>query len=405
MIHARVRDKKKKHFPRALVRACSTCTNAAALFRSSTYSFGAMAEGPNPAKKSRRSAPVSRVTAEERAKQFSSELYAEGGILFCKFCDHSLDFVRVDTIKDHLKSKKHLRRKDSKEATSSSAAKQLTIKTVIKSKDLREEFVLDFIKMATMADIPLEKVEKMKPFLQKHCRQAGTLSQASTLRYKYVPRVFEEHFTALKQVIKKSAPAWVYLTADETTDERDHNILNVLATIRGKSYLIGVVRMEACNHSTFSQAILKSAAEVELPFDRVRAIVSDSAAYCKKAYREVLSAVFPQSTHVLCLAHVVNLAAEVFQKHADFHHTSTLISMIKSSMYKKPGRKSRFISFLRESLAPADVKLPPVPVSTRWNSWFEAAIYHATRLHTYEGFYKSEKSKYIKIQHNTIYIM
>ena len=41
------------------------------------------------------------------------------------------------------------------------------------------------------------------------------------------------------------------------------------------------------------------------------AIVSDSAAYCKKAYREVLSAVFPQSTHILCLAHIVNLAADI----------------------------------------------------------------------------------------------
>ena len=28
----------------------------------------------------------------------------------------------------------------------------------------------------------------------------------------------------------------------------------------------------------------------------------------------------------------------------------------------------------------------------RWNSWFEAAIYHATRVHIYEGFYKQEKS-------------
>ena len=34
-----------------------------------------------------------------------------------------------------------------------------------------------------------------------------------------------------------------------------------------------------------------------------------------------------------------------------------------------------------------------VPVSTRWNSWFEAVVYHATRVHTYEGFFKAEKSK------------
>ena len=125
-----------------------------------------MAEGPSPAKKGRRSAPVARVTAEERVRQFPDYFYADGEVLFCKFCDHSVDYVRVDTIKDHLKSKKHRQRKDLKEAdTSSSGRKQVTLTTLVKSKDLREEFVLDFIKMTTMVDIPLEKVERMRPFL------------------------------------------------------------------------------------------------------------------------------------------------------------------------------------------------------------------------------------------------
>ena len=67
------------------------------------------------------------------------------------------------------------------------------------------------------------------------------------------------------------------------------------------------------------------------------AIVSDSAAYCKKAYRDVLSVVFTKSTHILCLAHVVNLAAEVFQHFSDFKHTADLVAMTKSSFFKKPG--------------------------------------------------------------------
>ena len=56
--------------------------------------------------------------------------------------------------------------------------------------------------------------------------------------------------------------------------------------------------MGACNHSTFSQAMIKSVTDVDIAFDNVMAIVSDSAAYCKKAYRDVLSVVFPKSTHV-----------------------------------------------------------------------------------------------------------
>ena len=173
----------------------------------------------------------------------------------------------------------------------------------MKSRDLREEFVVDFIKMESMADIPLEKVEKMKPFLVEYCKQAGTLPQASTLRSTYVPQAFQDHFAALKSLLQQSHPAMVHLTADETTDARDQSILNVLATVKQESYLIGVVRIEACNHSTLSQGILKSVADVELPFDQIHAVITDSAAYCKKAYRDVLSAVLPHSIQVLCLAH------------------------------------------------------------------------------------------------------
>ena len=128
-----------------------------------------MAEGPPPAKRGRRTTPVLRVTAEERVKQFPEDLYSDDGVLFCKFCDHSVDYVRIDTIKDHMKSKKHTQRKDQKEAGSSATTHhQVTLTSMARSRDLREEFVIDFLKMATMADIPLEKVEKMKPFLLKY---------------------------------------------------------------------------------------------------------------------------------------------------------------------------------------------------------------------------------------------
>ena len=49
-----------------------------------------MAESTVPAaKKAKRSAPLSRVTAKERKKQFKTEFNADGGVLFCRFCEHS----------------------------------------------------------------------------------------------------------------------------------------------------------------------------------------------------------------------------------------------------------------------------------------------------------------------------
>ena len=156
--------------------------------------------------------------------------------------------------------------------------------------------------------------------------------------------------------------------------------------------------MEACNHSTFSQAIIQTVTEVGVQYDQVVAIVSDSAAYCKKAYRDVLSAIFPNSMHVLCLAHIVNLVAEVFHHHHHFTHTNNLVMMIKSSLFKKPAKKSRFLKFLGDYIPSSEVKLLPEPVSTRWNSWFSAVIYHATRVHLYEGFYKAESSKGMAVE-------
>ena len=147
-----------------------------------------------------------------------------------------------------------------------------------------------------------------------------------------------------------------------------------------------------------------------ISFGDVTAVVTDSAAYCKKAFNEVLSAVLPNAVHVLCLAHIANLAGDVFQKWGDFGRTATLVSMVKSAFYKKPGRKSRYLQYLAEYLPGDLVKLPPVPVSTRWNSWFEAVMYHAAHIHVYNGFFKDEAFKGMAVEsileltgHKTIY--
>ena len=95
-----------------------------------------MAEVTPPApKKAKRCTPVARVTAEEQAKQFR-DLYADSGVLFCSYCAHSIDYVRVDTIKDHLNSKKHCQRKASKlakaDTSGPSTSKQVTLQSVVK---------------------------------------------------------------------------------------------------------------------------------------------------------------------------------------------------------------------------------------------------------------------------------
>ena len=112
-------------------------------------------------KKRKRSTPVSRVAAGEQAKQFSDDLYAVQEVLFCRFCSHSLDYTRVDTLKDHLKSKKHLSKKEAHQkqgATGASTSKQ-TLGTLMKSKHMRENFILDLLEDVHCCRYPSGDIE------------------------------------------------------------------------------------------------------------------------------------------------------------------------------------------------------------------------------------------------------
>ena len=50
--------------------------------------------------------------------------------------------------------------------------------TLSKCKDARQEFILDYVKLCTLVDIPLEKTEKIRPFLRKYWPRLVLLAQA-----------------------------------------------------------------------------------------------------------------------------------------------------------------------------------------------------------------------------------
>ena len=83
--------------------------------------------------------PESKICAKARVEQFPDNFYAGDNILFCKFYLHRVDIFRVDTIKDHIKSKVHMRKKIFNRVISSET-------TLFKSKEIRDEFILDFFK-------------------------------------------------------------------------------------------------------------------------------------------------------------------------------------------------------------------------------------------------------------------
>ena len=65
--------------------------------------------------------------------------------------------------------------------------------------------------------------------------------------------------------------------------------MNIIARIRGESFLIDVVTLSKCNHQTVSQACIRGLTHVDIEFEKFIVFVTDSTAYCKKAHREVVS--------------------------------------------------------------------------------------------------------------------
>ena len=175
---------------------------------------------PKSAKKLRNSA----LTPKFRAEQYPNDYYHSGNQLFCRVCQHSIDWKRKDTCDDHLKSKNHIKNHDKRR--NHGTPLQTTIPATISSSDSRTEFIEDFVAVCAESDIPLEKLKKLRPFLVKHCKQGGALPQhVSSLRQTHLPRVFEQHMNAVLNKIRGKKFAVV---VDETTDARDCSVLNIV---------------------------------------------------------------------------------------------------------------------------------------------------------------------------------
>ncbi|CAH1770558.1 8613_t:CDS:2, partial [Entrophospora sp. SA101] len=84
------------------------------------------------------------VSIHSRIREYPEVFRNDSGIMFCIYCDKSIDWKHKSTIDSHV------------------------------NKDLIEAFV--------GADIPLQKVDKLLPFFKKHLREGGAIPKAPTLR-------------------------------------------------------------------------------------------------------------------------------------------------------------------------------------------------------------------------------
>ncbi|CAG8465177.1 9238_t:CDS:2, partial [Dentiscutata heterogama] len=146
----------------------------------------------------------------------------------------------------------------------------------------KKEVIEDLIEAFSLANIPLKKINSLLLFFKKHLKEGGAIPQASTLCQLYLPHVFNNHFSLLQDFFNQKSVA---IIMDETMDECSHHV----------------------NNSIVGEVLLTLLVKYNIAYTLPRLFVSDSAAYMKKCYREVLKLFMPQLVHAPCCAHIINL--------------------------------------------------------------------------------------------------
>ena len=158
------------------------------------------------------------ICVKTRVEQFPDDFYVEENVLFSNFYLHS-----VDTIKDHIKSKTHLVKKSSKPPFTWNRRLWQFCWSL---KKCRIIFAQDFSKMWTLSDPTLHKIDKMRPFILKYCKEVGVILSVNYVWQFHLPKLFACHFTTLKaklvyqsvsiiadETILVTSPFWIWLQA------------------------------------------------------------------------------------------------------------------------------------------------------------------------------------------------
>ena len=94
---------------------------------------------------------------------------------------------------------------------------------------------------------------------------------------------------------------------DETTDDCARSVVNTLFCYRNETKLVSVDFLGRVNNTTMGQVFTTILTHFNISFNLPHLFLSDSAAYMKKCYREVLLPLMPQLIHAPCCAHILNL--------------------------------------------------------------------------------------------------
>ena len=250
-----------------------------------------------------------------RCNEYKDIFRVDDNILFCNYCNISVDWKRKSIVDNHCNSQKHISNVKSQEENQNKT-QQLTLSSAQAAAESKKQLIEDLIEAFAIADIPLEKVNSLLPFFKKHVKNGGSIPQAPTLKQIYLPSIFEKHYQSLK-LLFDSKP--VAIIMDETTDDCARSVVNTLFCYRNETKLVSVDFLERVNNTTMGQILTTTLTHFNISFNLPCLFLSDSAAYMKKCHREVLLPLMPQLIHVPCCAHIINLIGYVLRRSNQFH--------------------------------------------------------------------------------------
>ncbi|PKY34385.1 hypothetical protein RhiirB3_457979 [Rhizophagus irregularis] len=246
------------------------------------------------------------VSVYTRCNEYKDIFHVDDNILFCNYCNVSVEWKHKSVVDNHCKSQKHISNVRSQEE-SHNRTQQLTLSSTRAASESKNQLIEDLIEAFAIADIPLEKVNSLLPFFKKHVKNGGSIPHAPTLRQNYLPNIFDKHYQSLK-LLFDSKP--VAIIMDETTDDCARSVVNTLFCYCHETKLVSVDFLERVTNTTMGQVLTTILTHFNISFNLPRLFLSDSAAYMKKCYREVLLPLMPQLIHVPCCAHIINLIGD-----------------------------------------------------------------------------------------------
>jgi hypothetical protein len=185
----------------------------------------------------------------------------------------------------------------------------------------------------------------------------------------------------------------VVIYCDETTDRMGRCVFAVLfGTLEGNTvqqlFLGSCSFLPTANATICTQVIVDTLKDMNIEYDNVLSMCTDSAPYMIKCANTLSVIIGDHFLPFTCWAHKFNLLGEIWQD--NLRELNSAVAKLKNIFRNARKLKTAYKTYLAAEHPELVTKLYPIPVLTRWSSWFNSVIYVVEYFDAMLGFFKSQ---------------